>query len=80
MHHAAPNGFVSVQRTLRLRCSVNAETYPMNHRILRRPRTFATAIECSATQGLAIRRCYVFVYSHIVVWAAAALPDARSML
>jgi hypothetical protein len=51
-----------------------------DHRILRRPRIFAIAVKCSATQGLAKRRCYVFVYSHIGVWVAAVLPDARSML
>jgi hypothetical protein len=31
----------------------------------RRPRTFAFAVECSATQGLAKRRCYVLAYSCI---------------
>ena len=34
-----------------------------NHRILRRPRTFAIAVECSATQGHAKQRSYIFVYS-----------------
>ena len=34
-----------------------------DHRILRRPRTFAIAVECSATQGHAKRRSYIFVYS-----------------
>ena len=33
---------------------------------LRRPRTFVIAVECRATQGLAKRRCYVFVYSCIL--------------
>jgi hypothetical protein len=38
-----------------------------NHRILRRLRTFAVAVECSSTQGYAIRRCYVFVYSYFPI-------------
>ena len=35
----------------------------MNHRILRRPRNFAIAVECSAMRGHAKLRCYVFVYT-----------------
>jgi hypothetical protein len=35
----------------------------MNHRILRRPRTFAIAVECSAMQGYAKQRSYIFVYT-----------------
>jgi len=34
-----------------------------NHRILRRPRTFAIAVECSAMQGYAKQRSYIFVYT-----------------
>ena len=52
----------------------------MNHRILRRPRTFAIAVECSAMQGHAKLRCYVFVYSSspILVGARGAVGRARS--
>ena len=35
----------------------------MNHRILQRPRNFAIAVECSATQGHAKQRSYIFVYT-----------------
>jgi hypothetical protein len=35
----------------------------MNHRLLRRPRTFAIAVECSAMQGYAKQRSYIFVYT-----------------
>jgi hypothetical protein len=33
---------------------------------------FTVAVECSAMQGQATRRCYVLIYSHVGVWAAAA--------
>jgi hypothetical protein len=35
----------------------------MNHRILRRPRNFAIAVECSAMQGYAKQRSYIYVYT-----------------
>jgi hypothetical protein len=34
-----------------------------NHRILRRPRNFAIAVECSELQGYAKQRSYIFVYT-----------------
>ena len=34
-----------------------------DHRILRRPRNFAIAVECSAMQGYAKQRSYIFVYT-----------------
>jgi len=35
----------------------------MNHRILQRPRDLTVAVECSATQGHAKQRSYIFVYT-----------------
>jgi len=52
----ATNGLKGRQKLVQFYCIING---------LRRPRTFAKAVDCSATQGLAKRRCYVFVYSSV---------------
>jgi len=38
-------------------------TADMNHRILQPPRNLTVAVECSATQGHAKQRSYIFVYT-----------------
>src|SRR6266404_7002732 len=47
----------------RIRSWASHEALDMNHRILPRPHTFAIAVDCSATQGHAKQRSYIFVYT-----------------
>jgi len=42
---------------------------------LRRPRNFAIAVECSATQGHAKQRSYVFVYSSFPIRVNDVAPE-----